>query len=490
MNRVVEERICEGQWWVPGCEGDRLIGELFRGEAGELKLRFLVAGGFVKAGDQLLKIIHGLDEHAKPVTLFYGIWSGSHERAAITGFLYSIGYVFFGEHLNSWEEAVFDEVETELDYLSDWIAVSGFEIIETKVGESSIFHRLPENREFSSGRGFRLILAASSTRTTGAAGLASITEKWCLRLVYENKCAFKQIRDDLRAIRWLLSLGVGRKICEREFILRRSAETLWFSGRRLTTDIKCVTPDVRVCILKDRMHAPFMRFSLSKVDDCFEEVLMKWMVMRERLRDVLALFFSTEENSALYSNHVFLFLAQALEVYHRCCGRRYASAIEPKEKFEARKIRIFSKLNDEDAAWLKKKLGAANVPTLEMRLLEVLADKKKWLGELIPDPTRFAETVRNLRNKFTHWPDPKKRKKLDDDVELGDLSERMKRVLLVCFFSDLGLPDSIVERAARYCPPNFVRFSEEDEKSSPPTAIALLAPSKNAKRKKSTKRKE
>ena len=469
-----EELIYVGQWWVPGFEHQKLIGDLVRTEKRGMQLRFRVAEGFTSGVQQPIKVIHGTDKHGKPVTLFHSMWAGDSQSAALCNFAYRVGYCFHGLHLHSWADAVFDEYETDLEHLSAWVDISGFLQENAPDLEFVIHHRLPADREFDSGKGFKVTLAAHGQAQSSIDGTRSIKESWLLRLVYPEPQNFKRIRRDAHKIRRLLSLAVGKPLHEQTFILRRKIDSKWAAGKRLARDIRCISSGTHWPNPSRKRHACEMRFSFPNVEQEFEKILRCWMSLQERLADVLNLLFSTEENSALYTHHKFLVLAQALEVYHRCWRERYPQNVETKVDFTARKKRILSGLSKTDAAWLKSKIGATNNVTLDTRLHAVLADKRKWLAGLVVNEKEFAKTVRLLRNQYTHWPEPSKRKTKAKAADTYEVYERLFRVLLVCVLSDLGLPDAVIRRAAKYDPGVWVSYTEKEEQTPTTNSFPLL----------------
>lgn len=471
-----EETICEGQWWVPGFEDQKLLGELVRSRKNRIELRFKIAEGFKSGVQQPLKVVHGLDEHGKPVSLFYAMWAGSSQTSALTKFAYNVGYYFHGLHLKSWADAVFDELESELPHLTSWVAISGFLESDKTNPEAKIRYKLPPDRAFDCGKGFKLVLAARMRSNSSIEGTRSIEEIWFLRLVYSKSQPFKRIRRDYQVIRRLLSLATGESLREEPFVLRRKIDSEWFGGKRLPYDVHCIAPGARRSDAKAYLPPFEMRFSFTKVEQVFEKILKNWMTLQVRLEDVLNLFFSTEENAGLYSHHRFLILAQALEVYHRCWGERYSQFVETPIEFASRSKRILALLAKSDAKWLKQKIGGMNRVTLDMRIRAVLADKRKWIAGLVPDEKDFSESVRVLRNQYTHWPNHTERKRRDKPLDTSAISERLFQVLLVCILSDLGLPDEIILNAVKHEEGISVSYTEEDEKEQGANSFPMLLP--------------
>lgn len=480
-------QIYEGQWWVPDDENGRILGELFLGREQGLHLRLKIPEGYASIGDRPIKVIHGLDQHGKPITLFQSHCSNQVQSGALTIFTYSVGFCFHGAHFLRWAEARFNEADAQFTFLQDWMNISGFIPEKAEDGEAVLHYRLPEDLEFDSGHGFVLKLFATVSTHGERQDFRSIRQSWTLRLKYRQAQPFKRIRRDLRIVRRLLTLGVKRSVDQLTFTVSRSDDDQWLGGKRLRCDIKCYTPETRDELDDDRKHAAWMLFAFTDVRSEFGTILNRWFDYHEQLDDALNLYFSTVENQHLYSNHVFLFLAQALEVYHRSQPTKFAQAIESKAEFRKRLARLTKDANKADAKWLRAALAFANAPTLNTRLLEIFREKKPILGDFIENEKEFTDLIRRTRNHFTHWSEKtKKLGRIADDDDLFDLSYRLKVILQVCFLSDIGVPERIVKKLLAVPKWTVVSFDEEDDVdvSGPQTPqLRLTAPKKRKKAK-------
>jgi len=483
----IGRQIYEGQWWVPGAEDGRILGELFMEREHGLHLRLKIPEGYASIGERPIKVIHGLDQHGKPVTLFQSHCSNQEQSGALTIFTYSVGFCFHGVHLSRWGEAQFDEADAEFTYFQDWMNISGFIPEKTKDGEAILHYQLPEDLEFDSGHGFVLKIFATVSTHSERGDFRSIRQRWTLRLKYKQAKPFKRIRRDLRIVRRFLTLGAKRPVEQMNLTLSRSDDDRWLGGKRLREDIKCYTPEMRDRSDDDRKHAAWMLFAFTDVGSEFGAILNRWFGYHEQLDDVLNLYFSTVENPHLYSNHVFLFLAQALEVYHRSQPAKFAQALESKAEFRKRLARLTKDASKPDAKWLRAALAFANSPTLNTRLLEIFHEKRPILGDFIGNEKEFADLVRRTRNHFTHWSEnTKKPGRIAGDDELFDLSFRLKVILQVCFLSDIGVPERIVKKLLDVPKWTVVSFDEEDDDevsgSETPT-LRLPAPKKGRRAK-------
>jgi hypothetical protein len=176
-------------------------------------------------------------------------------------------------------------------------------------------------------------------------------------------------------------------------------------------------------------------------------VITKWFEYHEQLDSVLNLYFAVLFNPSLYINHRFLFLAQALEVYHNT-NPEFVGYVQPKADFRARRDRIILAALPEEKEWLEGKLHYANQKTLAQRLAEILARNKTEAEQFISDFQRFADSVKNTRNYHTHFDEELKEKgKVTDDMAaLVRLVSQIETLLGVCILKDLGITGAPIAR--------------------------------------------
>jgi hypothetical protein len=180
-----------------------------------------------------------------------------------------------------------------------------------------------------------------------------------------------------------------------------------------------------------------MLASFAEVQPTFVELLDRWRDYHRRLDAVLPLYFSLRFNDELYNNHRFLFLAQALEVYHAVTSD---SAVAPTAEYKARLKRVLESVAEEDRKWVAEGLRFANKKTLAQRLKELLGRHPTEAARIAGDMPDFADKIRHTRNYYTHFEERlKNRGKIAGEAEITLLTERMQRLLEVCFLKDLGL---------------------------------------------------
>jgi hypothetical protein len=190
------------------------------------------------------------------------------------------------------------------------------------------------------------------------------------------------------------------------------------------------------------MTAPY-----REIENIFPVVLSKWFAYHKQLDAVLNLYFAVLFNPSLYINHQFLFLAQALEVYHNS-NTSFVGYVQPTAEFRARRKQIVSSVSPEDKEWLEEKLNHANQKTLAQRLSEILLKNKAEAEQFISDLQHFADLVKNTRNYYTHFDEELKGKgKVTDDIEeMVRLASQMRTLLGICILKDLEITGAPITR--------------------------------------------
>jgi hypothetical protein len=175
------------------------------------------------------------------------------------------------------------------------------------------------------------------------------------------------------------------------------------------------------------------------------DVIHLWYRLETQLKDALNLYFAVRFNTSLYDNQQFLFLAQALEVYHRSSDS-FNGYVQPKAQFRARKKAVIDAVPGE-ADWLKEKLAHANEKTLAQRLQDLLQKHATLVSRFIQNPSAWADTVRATRNHFTHYSTAEENVHMvAKGSNLVRLAKEMQTLLEICILSDLNITGPPIDR--------------------------------------------
>jgi hypothetical protein len=188
-----------------------------------------------------------------------------------------------------------------------------------------------------------------------------------------------------------------------------------------------------------------MLLALPDAGESWPIMVAKWFPYHQDLAPVLNLYFSVVFGHGLFEEHKFLFMAQAVEGYHRCRSEK-TDELFSKGEWKRRKKAVIEAVPDAERDWLSKELEFAPKISLASRLTEVTQPLTRHLSYFINDIPQFCSDVKNLRNKLTH-----PSRKLDglDRQSLPELWRQLKTVFELCVFRDLGADETLLNRIGK-----------------------------------------
>jgi len=130
-----------------------------------------------------------------------------------------------------------------------------------------------------------------------------------------------------------------------------------------------------------------------------EEQIVNWFRCFDKYQGVINLYRTLFYSNRLFMETRFLNIAQALESLHSI---QFGSQDLPVDIFNERKKRVLQGVPSDLTAWVKSALSNANFNSFRFRILELLANKKKFISPLVDDIDLFAKRARDTRNEFVH----------------------------------------------------------------------------------------
>ena len=187
-------------------------------------------------------------------------------------------------------------------------------------------------------------------------------------------------------------------------------------------------------VYASQMLAPF-----EEISSYASSIFKRWFECHDRLEPVVDLYFIIVRNRALTVPSRFLFLAQALEVYHAYSGK-FSSTDQSADVHKARVKAILQSAPTEHQPWLKAKLCYSNQKTLAQRLAEILSLHGNEASSLTAGIADFADKVRHGRNYYTHYGQkPRRSGKVPEGSELARITLALQALLQVCLLKELGI---------------------------------------------------
>jgi hypothetical protein len=185
-----------------------------------------------------------------------------------------------------------------------------------------------------------------------------------------------------------------------------------------------------------------MLFTLSKIEHRLDEVVNGWFDLKNKIDPVIELFFADMYNPELYLEASFLYIAMAVESYHRRTEPDLTAL--PKEKFNEKKKLVLDAVHLEHRQWLKKCLEHANEPSFRQRIGNLLNKNSAVARLFIAEFDGFAKEAADTRNYLVHHT-PKKGYVPADATKLLVLARKLRLLIIACLLSELGFDNETIE---------------------------------------------
>lgn len=413
-------------WWLPNDNTNKIPGILRFKEPDWPSLELLGAFEPSIFYDRMsYKIIHGLSQDGKPITLcnceVTNInWSSSGTSQA----KYLVHFVLIGHHFSDVDDIEFSEADLEFSHLFDWIGRSAVEQ-QFSSDAFGLSHTLPNPIEFPADFGKYSCKFGGSTHHE--LGLHSIRERRFINIKADtSKHIDSFISEYIRPFQHFLSLGTQKPAFIRRFNFLVSEEN--------SVEVYLRQHSLPVNYAEKRIKGHKMLFTLSDVFERKERILRKWSRNRDKTLEVRRLIYDTINTGDLFLHHRFLNTIQAIETYH---SRVFKSEILEPTKHKARKKNIVDSCPREHAEWLKARLANSNSKTLSMRLNDLMRRYKSSLSPIIADFDWFNKKIRDTRNYYTHYNKEFRDKALKDEALLWN-TERLSVLANACLLKELG----------------------------------------------------
>ncbi len=227
---------------------------------------------------------------------------------------------------------------------------------------------------------------------------------------------------------------------------------------------------------EDHIHPLRMNFQLKDITDNLEKILKAWFAMYESLKPILNLYFGVLYSPFIYSEHEFLSLCQALEVYCRInCDNYYLSENDFKKIYDelcqyldgnikglTKNLKEKHNLDRSFIDHLKKgTFKYANEYSLNKKLKTIAMRYNDILKSLPHNCLNKIGLIADTRNYFTHYTE-ELRKKVEPVLgKEKELALGLREMLEVCLLSEISIPKvNIIKRLKnRYAGYNFTYWN-------------------------------
>lgn len=207
------------------------------------------------------------------------------------------------------------------------------------------------------------------------------------------------------------------------------------------------------------MFAPF-----ATICDRFGDVLKRWHEVSDRFEPLVDLFSVVEFHHSLHSEAQFLFLVQALEVYH-VRSPHFESKVLPTKEHGRRVATVLNIAPDELKEWLQSKIQSGNYKPLNQKLEEIFnlhaEESRQLLGD---DFANLAEQIRYTRNHLTHYNGDPSDSRFLDETAMFRVNLSLRALIWIYLLMELGISGAPVRKIIqRRTNMRFVMLADQQE---------------------------
>jgi len=449
-----ERRTIEGKWWIHGDDKAAHFGTLvFDPETGlELTVKIPQsrsdAERFRTMHDpaSVPTAIHGKDQHGHDVTAFepfhfmHDVGSGL-ETYQIGGISAAIQNMR-GESL---DEPRFAVASVGFTLLAEWMNRKSVLSKTVEDGVACLKLQCHDRLEFQLETGVTLRIERAWLPQFGAREL-NVQFEYRIWLVFcDPRSAMAIYKGYACVLLRLLSLLTGERVFIEELSFYDCDPFVPGQGRP-PKQSEFLTTNRGVAEAKRSVPAALMITRFEEVEGAFLNVLRRWFECHARLEPVLDLYFAILANRASSMESRFLFLAQALEVYHARSAQFTATEILA-EDHQKRITAVLNTVPPDYLRWVREKLAYSNQKTLARRLDDILKLHPAEAAKLAAGVHEFAAKVRHTRNYYTHYDEELRRKgKIAEGAELRRVVFALEDLLQICLLKELGIQGPPIER--------------------------------------------
>jgi hypothetical protein len=405
--------------------------------------------------DEISNVIHGTNKNASPVTLFGCSLREFSKGAGMDNYRVHVSAAILNHHVATWESAQYPAAGVKFNLLTRWLNQK-FEIYDKQRVTEAINRKsflfefqLHDELEFIVSPEARIKIQSFPHPSHTPAEL-TIKQVHTLYFLFTKPMpAQKLFEDFVMVFLRLLHLLTGERIFAEQITLHDRDPFIPNTAEHLKS-YELLLTNTGVNEAKNDVHAGHMVVSYEAIASNFQDILKKWFECHERLEPVLDLYYAVITNLVLTDKSRFLYMAQAMEVYHARSG--FNGTVQTKECFRKRRDNILENVSDVEKEWLKEKLHYANQKTLADRLTEILELHRDEVRQLTFNIIDFASKVRHSRNYYTHYDQELwDSGKVADGLELRRIAYALIFLLEICLLKELGIKgEPIAEVLDRY----------------------------------------
>jgi hypothetical protein len=347
-------------------------------------------------------VIHGKDEHGKPITLLFTGSDGNTISGAVIRLTIIAGYALIGIRLPNAESFIAHSLCFQLQHLYGWLGRSGYADTRETAGTFIVQFRHPEDEIFVITPELDLVIQ-STYKSHNDFQERSMKEDAALTFKSKSGLSLAGCRKIVGSMQMLLHFAILETVYPTWMTAYQNGHGYEALGRWISHDIELVGGDLHEAKSEHPLPERWI-FRFEDIRQNFAEFIRDWLEYEKMYSEALNCYAST-----IYHNFpwemTLLALTQALDAYHGI-------------KYDSHKNR-----------------------DLKEKLQTLVKDHAESLKGLVDNPTDFADQVHASRNYYTHHnPKLDKEGKVARDADLFRMNERLKLLFQMCVLSDLKIP--------------------------------------------------
>lgn len=443
--RIEKDIIKQGYWWLPDKPENKLFGTLKISVDGSVSLDIhgLLRVPYGEFGSYTVfeyEKIFGETEDGKPVILLNCFETNSSIRVGggISQTSVNSKFAFIGTTSKSIDKLEFSKVIFSFEGLSEWLNISGIEVshnLEEKKGEikyevpESILYTLEDDVKFS----FDFILNFNSL--TRHLIDAKVSQKEFIALEFPKPLEIYSIIQIISRILKFFCFATDKSVSMKSL-------TAIYSNEEQDEYTEIYYRSSPYSEKSEKMDIHLMLFHFSQICDDFQKLLNNWLKSFDFLEPTFNLYFFTIQNTRNLESH-FLFLAQAIETFHRRTCDEHLFDEPDFDELSAILREGVNNNKDEYKDWVENKLRYGNELTLRKRLKKLIEPFNHLFGSK-SDRNSFINQFLNTRNYLTHY-DKSLETSACKDEELLNLGRKCEALLQLHLLKCIEFPEILFE---------------------------------------------
>lgn len=449
--RIKEEFKKSGYFWLPSAPDRRIPGTLVISDGGEIELE--VVGLFDESvealnralndNDELKRVVGHIEKHGL-VTLdncFYkkkNIAFGGISKSTV-----HVNRAFIGAAYDDDEVAFFNKVKFSVEGIDEWIGLSGIKVEhEFEQRTASITYTPPEEISLILNNGMNLLITFAWTLPSFPhLKEAKITQKTYFEISSETKCPLNEFISIVYKITTLLGFAIDNTVCIEKVTAKSNDITRDIGdGQTAPVPISVYYASLPYSNKVPKIDRHRMLFTFRQLGKNAGHIFNNWIDAYDVIDPALNLYFSSKTGAHKYLDGNFLYLAQALESYHR---RTSNEKMMDDAAFQELTEQLIEKCPEEYQGWLSAKLVYGNEVSLSRRLKSIIEPFKHLIGTS-KARNKLIRSIVDTRNYLTHY-DEELQRKAANGKELWVLCLRMEAIFQLHLLQVLGFTKEEVQ---------------------------------------------